>query len=250
MNPLRYFLSGCVFIPFLLLFNCSLPSDTEPAKWQVYMEIPVTEERFNARDLLSDDMVPGFELSFGNSDSSDTITLIKTDTLFYMIEQEMVTADSSIQEEKLGAITLENTPVIDVMFALLEENNKDTLIGVPLPFEVPIDQSTIEPLDGVQSVIFDDSSIPLEITVTNTSDNVDLHDIRVSILDYENMLGQITVPLLESGLSEIKSFSIANKTVRDSVTISVQATIPEGSVVNLDDGIEVMFSLDGLAAAE
>lgn len=250
MNPLRFFLSGCVITPFLLLFSCSLPSDTEPAKWQVYMEIPVTEERFNARDLLPDDMVPGFELSFGNSDSSDTITLIKTDSLFYMIEQEMVTADSSILEEKLGAITLENTPVINVMFALMEGNDNGTLSGVPLPFEVPIDQSTNEPVDGVQSVLFDESSLPLEITVTNRSDDVDLHDIHISILDYENLLGQISIPLLESGLSEIKSFSVSDKTVRDSITISVQATIPEGSVVNLDDGIEVKFSLDGLAAAE
>lgn len=207
------------------------------------MELPVANERFIAYDLINNGDVPGFELNFGDS----ALTLKKTDSMYYSIEKEMIAEDSSVNEEIFGPVTLNNTPVINMFISVL---TSDELNGIPLPVDTKLNKSSTEPLDGIRSATFDENSIPLEITVKNTAASADLHNVTISVFDYDNPLGEIKLSSIKASEFKTGTINVRNKSVKDSIRVSVEATIPSGAVLNSGDGLRVMFSFDGLTSSD
>ncbi|MDO5575539.1 MAG: hypothetical protein Q4F84_00550 [Fibrobacter sp.] len=207
------------------------------------MELPVAEERFTTYDLIDKGDVPGFELNFGDS----ALTLKKTDSLYYTIEKGLIAEDSSVNEEVFGPMILKNTPVIDMFFSVLVS---DELEGAPLLSDFQFNSSSTKSLDGIRSATFDEESVPLEIAVKNTAKSATLNDVTISVFNYNIPLGQVKLSSINAGELKTGMIDVRNKSVRDSIHVSVDAIIPGGAVLNSGDGLRVIFSFDGLSSSD
>ncbi|MDO5575587.1 MAG: hypothetical protein Q4F84_00795 [Fibrobacter sp.] len=245
MSPSRFF-RVCALLS--IISGCSLPLDPEPAKWQVYMEVPVVEKRIKAQDILHKSIVPGYELNFEKKDSDSPISLQKKDSLHYVVEQDLIHPDSSVIRKKMGAATLKNMPQNFVCIPFTN-GNTDFPYGIPLQYALTLNLSSSESLKGIRNITFDESSKPLEITLINKS-ATNLTDINVSILDGETKLGEIKMSSLKPGQIRTRTILTANKTISNTIRISAGATVPKGSVINDNDSLGVKFSLDGLSVAK
>ncbi|MFW6221852.1 MAG: hypothetical protein ACOC4C_05235, partial [Fibrobacterota bacterium] len=228
---------------------CSLPSDIEPAKWSVNMELPITDKRHGVRDLISESVGGDMELYFGNDDSvSDTLSFIKRDSLSYSIERPLVSSDTSVVQETLGALRLANTPAVDVVFTLMVDHTEE-FDGQSLPRSIPVDHSKDESLGSLHSVTFDEACPDLSVTITNTSQQADIRGIRISLLDGGDTIGRVDKRSIDARSSAEVSVPVAGETMRDPVTIAVRCTIPEGSIIEKGDGLGIKFTLDDLIAS-
>ncbi|MBN1602971.1 MAG: hypothetical protein JW915_15285 [Chitinispirillaceae bacterium] len=232
-----------------LVCSCSLPSDSETAKWEMYVEVPVVEKKFMAKDLLPEELSEGLKLNYGDSTGlNDTITLVKEDTLTYTMQRELISTDTSILEEKMGAVTLKNTPPIDLKFNLITADNSNP--SVLLPASLSVNQSQEKILDGIVSVTIDETSPPLQITITNTAALADIHNVTVTLSSGGTIVAAVTTPLISANTAQVAEVGMADKTVFTTITVSVEATIPIGSTVNAQDGLGVAFSLDNQIASD
>ncbi len=97
MQPATRFLLYLGVAGSFLVFSCSLPSDSETAQWEMFVEVPVVEKKFMAKDLLPEELSEGLRLNYGDSTGMiDTITIVKEDTLTYTMQRELISTDTSI----------------------------------------------------------------------------------------------------------------------------------------------------------
>jgi hypothetical protein len=249
MQPATRFLLYLGVAGSFLVFSCSLPSDSETAQWEMFVEVPVVEKKFMAKDLLPEELSEGLRLNYGDSTGMiDTITIVKEDTLTYTMQRELISTDTSILEEKMGAVTLKNTPPVDLKFNLVTADHSDP--SVILPSLLSIDQSQDKVLDGIISVSIDETSPLLQITLTNTAAQADIHNVKVTLSSGGTAIGAVTTPLVSANSSQVAEVGIAGKTVFTTITVSIEATVPAGAAINTSDGLGVAFSLDNQVASD
>jgi hypothetical protein len=245
MNRFKSVTCGLAILPAVLTSLCSLPADVKPVRWRMNLQVPVTDQRFYARDLLEEDLVPELTLQYDRDTTSrDTVAIEKSDSLEYVFEKKLIATDTSTEEKTFGAQALDNTPFVDVSFSLTE----NTVIAdpsIPLPVPVHISNSKDNSLGGIQSVTIDTASPDLMIDVANRSQQIDIEDIDVVLIDKGDTLGKIHSDGIAAQSSVTAPLSLGGKTIHDPITVAINAVLPAGSTLHNGDGLNVSFSLDG-----
>lgn len=235
----------------LIVCTCSLPSDSETAQWQMHVEVPVIDKHFAAKDLLPKELGEGLQIVYGDSTGgSDTVSLVKEDTLTYFMKRELVSTDTSFLEEKMGAVTLTNTPPVNLKFNLTNKDIRNEIDVITLPSTQTIDQSQNKTLTGISSVTIDETSPPLQITLKNDAAQADLHNVGVTLSSGGIMIGTIAIPLLSATTAQTENVPMAGKIFFNAITVSIEATLNEGTIIHADDGLAVSFSLDNQVASD
>ncbi|MBN1760107.1 MAG: hypothetical protein JW863_17405 [Chitinispirillaceae bacterium] len=236
-------------LPAVLACFCSLPSEIEPVRWKMNIQLPVTDQRFYTKDLFPEEAIPGMELRLDrDTAAADTVTIVRTDSLSYSIEKQLMTTDTSTDEKVLGAQSLKNTPFVDVFFVFSEQiaiPGNET----PLPAAVPVSNAKDEALPGIASITIDPTSPDLMITIENRSPQTYLEDITVDLLDGTDTIGSVSADRIDAASERVVPLSLSDKTIHDPITVAITVTIPEGAILESDDGLNVSFSLDGQVVA-
>ncbi len=255
MKNIRKIFLGFIISDVMLLCFCSMPSDVEPAQWRMLMEIPITTERIELRELIEDEELFGdMELNFGEDDSSgDTVRLRKDGSEEYYVERELVVIETSMVEETLGPRTLENTPRVDVLFEYPQEltNQINEMLIGDLP-EITYEmepQVHVEKFEDIRFLRFDESSPPLPATIQNESD-ADLTDIKITLESDGKAIGTVLSDYLAANEAMTTSIPIKEKTLCDSLIITVEATILADSAPKEGDGLQISLAMDGLIVSE
>jgi len=230
------------------LLHCSLPSEIDPVKWKILLEIPIANDQYYLKDQLPGDFEGGFKINFGKKQNGDTIFISKSDSIEVNIEQQLISLDTTSIEQILGEQEIQNSPSIDLLFDF-------TQFDIPLPpnIEIPESVSFIQSQDadlgGIKSVSIDESSPPISFEITNKS-GIALTDLFFSLLNFNDTLGTFRIPLL-SGNSSIQTLlALGGKKISNPLTVSISSTIPAGSTISIGSGIQVQFNLDGQLISE
>lgn len=238
-------LCGSIYIPILLQLTCSLPSDIEPVKWNMHLEIPVTTRHYTAYDLIDQNFGDEMSLQVG-----DTVSLFKSDSFRIETVHPLIASDTSMVNEALGSRPLQNTPQVNFFFGFLDETNSSSssaIINSPVSFS----RTDTKNIDGIRSVTIDSSSPDLNIKINNNSSGVNLTDVTISLLDKHSfVITSFDTLLISSKTNFTLPVNICGKTLHDVVSVTLKATIPAGSTINSQDGLGVSFNLDGMRVSE
>lgn len=213
------------------------------------MEVPVTDKRYEIRDLINKAFPGEQDILMGENDTiADTVFLFKKDSIYYEISRPLITTDTSCMEEKVGVRTLKNTPEVDILFEFPGVSGLSGTVIVPSP--VTFTQSQNRNLSGIKSVTIDQNSPPLNISVQNTSQDADIEKVTVTMLDKGNEIGSIKLKNLSAKSAVVAPFEIQGKSIHNPLTVKITATIPTGAQLCASEGLQVKFNLDNIMVSE
>jgi len=241
--------SSCLLLLVLQICFCSLPSDIEPVNWKMHFEVPITNKRYGVRHIIKDEYTGEMDVKMGKADTiGDTVFIYKKDFAFYEISKELITTDTSVTEEKVGAVTLNNTPAVDIFF---EFPGVSGLPGpVTLPAELSFTKEEVETLDEINSVTIDESSPVLKVSVKNISLSADVERVKVILLNEGTAIDSSSLATLPAGAEVIAPFEIQGKSVYSPLTVRITATIPSGTQLRANEGLRVFFNLDDMIVSD
>ncbi|MGD9202488.1 MAG: hypothetical protein PVI26_13075, partial [Chitinispirillia bacterium] len=232
MKILNVFGLICCMIIVMQPIRCSLPSDVDPVVWKMRIELPIDNNRYTTRDLFPSNLQKGMRLDFGKNDTTgDTVTLVKTDSLFYTIERTLLSSDTSKIEKQIGTRTLKNTPHMDLLLSFFNDEMAP-LQDIPLPKSFVIAKSQAMAVNGIKQVTFDKSSPDLSVTIQNTSRSVAFNNVHITLLDNRDTIGWFDTSIISAASSFVFQMPVRNKKIHDSIIIALKAELPAGSVLS------------------
>ncbi len=233
-----------VMLCMSLFVKCSMPSDAPAPSWRNAIDIPLANLRFELAELLDNDKI----IDPDSSSVGDTMTLRIDQRDSATIERQIVNLQKNTLEQKIGSIEIRNSDDVDVGF------NLPYTSVVPVPADVPLDQTKPAKVKRVYRVIIDSSSPDIEVHIYNNFRELPVSDIQFRIIDNGMIIGSGTVPYINPMDSATVMTSLAGKQLDSLIDISLTATIKGGVGRNSqpDDSIGLRFNLDGqkIAAAE
>jgi hypothetical protein len=235
-----------------LLLSCSLPENIEPAQWKMHLEIPVVDRKIPVGTMLPPDPFEGYTVNLGDSIApADTITLTKTDSMAYDLQQPLGTTDATIFTKTLGPCKIQNMALINFSLQLKSCLPRSQPCNVPFasPLTLSLPQTQYK-INEIQSITFDETSPPFDITVTNFSESVDLENTVITLLNESEAVAVIQIAHMPAGSSRVVSVAVAGKSLQSTITFAVGTTLAQGSVVRTNDRLEIQFSLNNLVVSE
>jgi len=238
----------CLLLFVLQICFCSLPSDIEPVNWKMHFEVPIADKRYEMRDILIKNYTGDMDIQMGKADTvSDTVYIYKKGSTFYEINKELITTDTSVMEEMVGARTLNNTPVVDLFF---EYPGVSGLSGpVLVPEAYSFEREMHEDLDGIWSVTIDESSPALNVNVKNTSQGAHIENLKVTLLNRGVVIESSFLANLSAGANTVVPFMIQGKSIESPLTVKIEATIPSGAQLRTNEGLMVYFNFDDMVVS-
>jgi hypothetical protein len=211
-----------------LLFNCSNPVD-EPLRWTSVAEIPVTNQKFNLKEQLTEDnLVKNDSMKVVDPDTTklgDTLRFVQKSADTANIEVHEDTIKKQTYQAVLGLIPLSNTkPILDTI--QLPGAVGNFLTSIPMT------------LDKVYEVTFYDTTTNiLSITASNLSSS-SLTNVAVGIAGVDTQ----TISTLGANSSDTFKLQVRGTSIGHSIDVMISGSSPDASAKEL----VLAFSLNGL----
>jgi hypothetical protein len=233
----------------ILLLECSLPDIVEPVKWNMHVEFPIIDQTIPVSTFLQ--QKPVNDLPYDTSESGDTISFVRSDTVEYTFEQKLGISDSNEIKHTLGACTIGNMDPINIQLqvpsGLPVRCNHSMQLNDPVTISMSKKGLSIE---GFSYVLFDPSSPEMKVTVTNQTTQCEMNDVVIALMDRDDAFAVLHIPHLSVNETSTVSVPVAGKKIRSPASIAVSVAIPRGAVVHCSDQINIRFSFNGLVISE
>jgi hypothetical protein len=230
-------------------FVCTLPDTVDPVEWKMHVEFPVIQQKILISDILNNDMMKSFPSA--TAGAGDTMTCMREEKIRYTYEQSLETVDSLEIREALGASAIEGMPPVEISLPVI--------MGMPLKYKVgsrlkEATQISVSRkacnVGGVAMVRFDENSSALKVKMTNDAIEYAMDDIVIALMDSTDAIAVVHVAHLDPGASKTVTVPVAGKCLKSPVAFALSASLPEGSIVNVNDFLSIVFSFNGLTISE
>jgi hypothetical protein len=215
-----------------LLFNCSNPVD-EPLRWTSAVEIPITNQKFNLKEQLTQDKLV----------ENDSMKIVDPDTtkpgdILRFVQQSFDTSNIEVHED-----TIKKQAYQAVLGPIPLSNTKSILETISLPEIAGVFSTTIPlTLDSIYEVTFYDTIYNiLSIKAENISSSV-LTNVAIGIAGVDTQ----TITTLGANSSATIDLQVRGKTIGHSVNVMISGASPDASSKKL----LLAFSLNGLLASK
>ena len=251
MNVSPSFIITSGITVLLLAVVCSLPTEVEPVTWQMHLEVPVIDRQYSISELISASGLAGDYLVSGNTGvADDTLSVIREDSLYCSFSRRLGNNDTTTIHTTLGAFTLHNTPYLDYRFSLSSgqpHSNNAKKIHTPSSTLHLTEKRKVE---GIQSITVDETSPPCTIRVENSCRQTDFQSLTISLITSRDTVMSFGTSCIPAQTNALFPVSLAGKTIKHEVTIAVSVTLRQNAVINCNDGIRIVLSLDGQTVSE
>lgn len=245
MKALKLLFRGISYIVVIQMVQCTLPAEVDPVRWQMYVELPVVDEKYTVSEVLPENLFSGLDVAFGDgSVSGDTVSVLKKGTISANIRKQLLYIDTTEIEKRIGVFTLGRIPPMNVDFLFKSIVTDDNIYGQPLPMSMRLQCETERSIDGVVSLTVDESSSPLNVTVVNNGERADLENVVIVLSHADDTIAEIHVAEIAALSTKIVPVPLAGKSIHFPLRIHSAFTLPAGTYLQSSDALGLSFPLN------